>query len=96
MPLVSFTDDQIAKLKTIAALLPAGAARESFLRSVGNRLADLPHPPNDADIQAALDFDLSCRSVAGGVQAFSNVKSTDKSAAASARAERQFRTGVSR
>lgn len=84
MPLVSFTDDQIAKLKTITALLPAGAARESFLRSIGNRLVDLTYPPNDADIQAAL------------VQAFSNVKSTDKSAAASARAERQFRTGVSR
>jgi hypothetical protein len=94
MPL-SFTDAQITQLKLVASMLPLNA-RDNFLRSIGNRLADLPYRPNDADVQAAIDFVLSCRGVAGGVQAFSNAKSTDKIAAAPARADRCFRTGVSR
>jgi hypothetical protein len=76
MPPLSFTDDQITQLKMVASMLPINA-RDNFLRSIGNRMADLPYPPSNADVQAAIDFVLSCRGVAGGVQAFTN-KSVDK------------------
>ena len=68
-----FTDDQITQLKMVASMLPLNA-RNNFLRSISNRLADLPYPPSNADVQAAIDFVLSCRGVAGGVQAFSHAK----------------------
>jgi hypothetical protein len=86
--MLSFTDDQINQLKMIASMLPSNA-RANFIRSIGNRLVDLPYPPSNADVQAAIDFVLSCRGVAGGVQAFCNTKTTDK-VAARTRAELQF------
>jgi hypothetical protein len=91
----SFTDDQITQLKMVASMLPINA-RNNFLRSIGNRLADLPYPASNADVQAAIDFVLSRRGVAGGAEAFSNTnKSVDKGVARP-RADRCFRTGVSR
>ena len=69
-------------------MLPINA-RDNFLRSIGNWLADLPYPPSDADVQTAIDFVLFCRGVAVGVQAFTNTNNTDKNVAR-ARAELQF------
>jgi hypothetical protein len=85
MPPLSFTDAQISQLKMVASMLPINA-RDNFLRSIGNRLADLPYRPRDADM---IYFVLSCRGVAGGVQAFTTNKTTD-TGAARARAELQF------
>ena len=94
MPPLSFTGDRITQLKMVAPTLPINA-RDNFLRSIGNRLVHLPYPPSNADVQAAIDFVLSCRGVADGVQAFTNAKTTDK-VAARAPADRCFPTGVSR
>jgi hypothetical protein len=92
MPL-AFDDIMLARVMDAASLLPANQ-RDHFLRSVSNRLGDLPYQPGMAELEQAISFVLNCRGVGGGRGAFSN-KIVDK-VAARARADRQFRTGVHR
>jgi len=35
--------------------------RDDFVRSIANRLRDLPYPPSDADVHAAVSLVLSSR-----------------------------------
>ena len=89
---LSFTDHQIAQLKMVAAMLPANA-RDNFLRSISSRLVDLPYPPSDADVQAAIDFVLSCRGITRGFAV--HQQQDHRQGRRSSRADRCFRTGVS-
>jgi hypothetical protein len=59
--MMALTDFQLTEIKRAAALLPVNA-RDAFLRSVANRLAD-SEQCNDQDIAAAIEFVLSCRGV---------------------------------
>ncbi len=92
--MLSFTDQQLEMLKTATSMLPPEPAdvRNNFLRSIGNRLTDLPYPPSDADIMHAINFVLSCRGVGGGIQAFNNGNNNEQVArrAVRAAAERYF------
>lgn len=62
MPL-SLSDQQLEIVKAAAGLLPP-AGRDSFLRSVAGRLADVC-PPSDAAVHEACAFVLETRGVGG-------------------------------
>jgi hypothetical protein len=66
---VSFTDQQMQQLRAAAAMLPSHL-RDNFLRTISNRLADLPYRPINADLQSAITFALSNYGVAAGHSAF--------------------------
>jgi hypothetical protein len=62
--MMALTDHQLKTVQQAASMLPLHA-RDSFLRSVANRLS--PHAaPTDADIARAVSFVLNCRGVAVG------------------------------
>lgn len=88
MPL-AFDDEMLARVLDAAALLPANQ-RDGFLRSVSNRLGNLPYPPGMAELEQAIVFILNARGVGGGRAAFFTNKSTDRIAART-RADRSFR-----
>ena len=87
MPPFTFTEEQLDRVMDAAAMLPANA-RDNFVRSVGNRVADMPYTVGMAEIEVAIKFVLGTREVTGGFAAFTN-KTTDR-VATRARAERQF------
>lgn len=87
MPPFSFSAEQLDRVMDAAAMLPANA-QQSFIRSVANRVADLPYTVGMAEIEVAIKFGLGTRGVTGGYGAFTN-KTTDK-VATRAWAERQF------
>jgi hypothetical protein len=93
MPPLAFDDEMLDRVMAAAALLPVNA-RDNFLRSVANRVSDLPYQAGMPEIERAISFVLGCRGVGGGVTTFDRIKQ-DK-VVARARAERQFRTGASR
>jgi hypothetical protein len=94
MPPFVFDDEMMDRLMAAAALLPSNA-RDGFMRSVANRISDLPFQAGLPENEQAIAFVLGCRGVTGGFQAFNNAKTTDR-VAARARADLCFRTGVSR
>jgi hypothetical protein len=63
-PPLSLTDAQLQMLTRAATLV---ADRGSFLRSIGNRLAHMSNP-TDFEVQDAVNFVLSARGVAVGLQ----------------------------
>ena len=87
MPPFAFTSEQLDRVMDAASMLPANA-QPSFVRSVANRVADLPYTVGTAEIEVAIRFVLGTRGVTGGFAAFTN-KTTDQ-VAPRARAERQF------
>ena len=66
---VSISDLEMKRIRAAAGMLPE-SKRGQFLRSVGNRLADLPYQASVADIETAIAFVLSGHGVAGGRSAF--------------------------
>jgi hypothetical protein len=58
---LSLSDWQLLQVRTAAALLPVHA-RDSFMRSIAGRLADIA-TPNDDDVAAAVNFVLSTRGI---------------------------------
>ena len=76
MPPFAFDDAMLDRLMAAAALLPVGA-RDSFVRSVGNRLAGLRFPPGLGELEVAIAFVLNTRGIGGGHQAFTT-KTTDR------------------
>ncbi len=58
---LALTSDQMSQLLGAAQLIPQGS-RDSFLRSVADRLADIRDPSN-ANISDAITFVLSSRGV---------------------------------
>jgi hypothetical protein len=87
MPPLALDDAMLDRLTNAAALLPTNA-RDNFMRSVANRISDLPYPPGIAELEIAITFVLNCHGIGGGYGAFSNNKS-DK-VVARAKAERSF------
>jgi hypothetical protein len=59
--MMSLSDSQLQQVRTASALLPVNA-RDSFLRSVAGRLADIA-TPNDDDVAASVNFVLSTRGI---------------------------------
>jgi hypothetical protein len=66
---VGFSDLEMKRIRAAAGMLPE-SKRGQFLRSVGNRLADLPYQASVADIESAITFVLSGYGIAGGRSAF--------------------------
>jgi hypothetical protein len=62
--MLTLTDHQLRQVQTAAAMLPVNA-RDSFLRSVANRLATI-HQPNDHQVNSAISFVLGLRGIAVG------------------------------
>jgi hypothetical protein len=60
--MLALTDRQLETIKQAAALLPVGG-RDAFLRSISNRLSDLPYHPSDAHIAAAIQLVLGTRGI---------------------------------
>ena len=58
----SLCDHQLQQITKAASLLDV-SRRDSFLRSVANRL-DLPYHPADADVAYAINFVLGCYGIA--------------------------------
>jgi hypothetical protein len=65
MAILSFDDTQKDRIFQAAALLPV-ERRNQFMRIVGNRLGDLPHQAQTADIEAAISFALPTFGIAIG------------------------------
>jgi hypothetical protein len=63
MPL-TLSDSQLERLMQAAAMLPV-QARDNFLRSVANRVADLPRI-GTAEIEDAIAFVLAGRGIIAG------------------------------
>jgi hypothetical protein len=61
-------DDQQLELVTRAAALLPPQHRDTFLRSIANRVGNVA-TPTDHDIREAIDFILGCR-IGGGSRAF--------------------------
>jgi hypothetical protein len=59
---MTLTDDQIHQIRTAAAMLPT-FQRDDFVRSIANRLRDLPYTPTDADVHGSITLVLSARGV---------------------------------
>jgi hypothetical protein len=55
MPPLAFSDEMLDRLTNAAALLPV-AARDGFMRSVANRLSDLPYEVGMAELENAISF----------------------------------------
>lgn len=64
MPL-AFTDEMMDRLASAAALLPPNA-RGDFMRSVANRVGDLPYEAGLPEIEQAIAFVLNCRGISIG------------------------------
>jgi hypothetical protein len=68
MQILSLSDRSLRVVIKAAEMLPV-SQRDSFLRSVAGRLADL-HQPSLADVQAAIVFVLNTRGIAVGADLF--------------------------
>jgi hypothetical protein len=66
--LLSFSDGQLRLVIKAAEMIPV-SQRDSFLRSIAGRLADL-HQPTLGDVQAAIVFVLNTRGIAVGADLF--------------------------
>jgi hypothetical protein len=66
--MLSFSNRQLRLIMNAAEMIPQ-SQRDTFLRSVANRLGDLHHPTL-ADVQSAVTFVLNCRGVAVGADLF--------------------------
>lgn len=98
MPPLALDDAMLDRLTNAAALLPANA-RDHFMRSVANRIADLHHPPGVAELEVAINFVLGTRGVSVGRAAFGKNTSRPGKNFSRTRADRHFRTipgGVSK
>jgi hypothetical protein len=62
---VTLTDQQVELIRAAAALVPT-PARGQFLRSISNRLNDLP--VTDRDVHDAITLVLSCRGISYSTQ----------------------------
>jgi hypothetical protein len=90
----TFDDEMMDRLTNASTLLPDDA-KAGFMRSVINRISDLPYQAGPREIEEAIGFVLNCRGIAIGRAAF-NRKTKDK-VVVRARADRHFfRTGVSK
>lgn len=87
MPPFAFDDAMLDRVMAAAALLPVNA-RDGFMRSVANRIANLRHPPGMAELEVAIQFVLNARGIGGGARAFDCIRQ-DK-VVARARAELSF------
>jgi hypothetical protein len=65
--MLSFSNRQLRLIMNAAEMIPQ-SQRDTFLRSVANRLSD--HQPTLADVQSAVTFVLNCRGVAVGADLF--------------------------
>ncbi len=63
--MLALTDAQLQQVQRAAAMLPV-SSRDNFLRSIANRLSDLPHHPADTDVMQAITLVLSCNGIATG------------------------------
>jgi hypothetical protein len=59
--MLALSDQQLKTVETAAALLPVNA-RDTFLRSIANRLSDIA-TPSDHDVATAVSFVLNTRGV---------------------------------